>query len=413
MAIVVQKFGGSSVATAEKIKRAAARAVSAKRQGHRVVVVVSARGDLTDELIALAEEITDRPSAREMDQLLATGEQQSIALMAMAIHALGEGAISFTGGQAGLVTDSSHTKARIQSISATRMNQEFGAGNVVIVAGFQGIDARQNVTTLGRGGSDTTAVALAAGLKIAGEQDVVCEIYTDVDGVYTADPRIVSDASKLDVISYDEMLELASLGAGVMHSRAVEFGKKYDIPIHVRSSLNDHEGTTITKEVPSMEGIVVRGAALNKELVKVTIRGVPDRPGVAAEVFHTIATANVVVDDIIQNISQAGQTDLSFTVGRTDARAIREAAERVVGELGAKGVEIDEGIAKVSIVGVGMRSHTGVAEKMFRALADAKVNIQMISTSEIKISCIIGRANAEDALRAVHGAFDLNAVSST
>jgi len=408
MGIVVQKFGGTSVADAAKIKRAAARAVAARRRGNQVVVVVSARGDLTDELIGLAREITARPSAREMDQLLATGEQQSIALMAMAIHAEGQGAISFTGGQVGLVTDSVHTKARIQGIDVACMKAEFEAGNIVIVAGFQGVDAHQNITTLGRGGSDTTAVALAAGLKMAGEADVVCEIYTDVDGVFTADPRVVGDARKLDVVSYEEMLELASLGAGVMHSRAVEFGKKYDIPIHVRSSFGQAPGTLITKEVESMEGIVVRGAALNTHLAKVTIRGVPDRPGIAAGVFGRIAEADIVVDDIIQNISLEGQTDLSFTVAQTDADAVRDVGNKLVAELGAKGVEIEDSVAKVSIVGVGMRSHTGVAGKMFRALADAKVNIQMISTSEIKVSCIIDRDQADAALRAVHAGFRLD-----
>ena len=407
MAIVVQKFGGSSVADAARVKRAAGRAIAAKRQGHQVVVVVSARGDTTDELIDLAHEITDRPSAREMDQLLATGEQISIALMAMAIHSMGEGAISFTGGQVGLVTDNVHTKARIQRIDVERLRREFQKGYIVIVAGFQGVDAEQNITTLGRGGSDTTAVALAAGLKLAGEKDIVCEIYTDVDGVYTADPRVVPDAVKLEVISYEEMLELASLGAGVMHSRAVEFGQKYDIPIHVRSSFNDVEGTMITKESESMERIVVRGAALNKNLAKVTIRGVPDRPGIAAEMFHAIASANIVVDDIIQNISSDGRTDVSFTVAQTEADAVSEVAARLVKELPAGGFEIDKNVAKVSIVGVGMRSHTGVAEKMFKALAEAKINIQMISTSEIKISCIIGRERGDDALREVHRAFEL------
>ena len=411
MTIVVQKFGGSSVATAEKIRRAAARAIAARKQGNNVAVVVSARGDTTDELIDLAHEITDRPSAREMDQLLATGEQQSIALMAMAIHAQGCGAISFTGAQVGMVTDSVHSKARIQSISATRMHQEFQAGNIVIVAGFQGVDANQNITTLGRGGSDTTAVALAAGLKLQG-YEVVCEIYTDVDGVYTADPRVVPDARKLQTISYDEMLELASLGAGVMHSRSIEFGSKYDIPIHVRSSLNDSTGTMIIKEAESMENIVVRGAALNRQLAKVTIRGVPDRPGIAAEVFHAIAKAKIVVDDIIQNQSSAGHTDLSFTAAETDTQAIGDVGKALVKDLGAKGVEIDSNIAKVSIVGVGMRSHTGVAETMFRALADARINIQMISTSEIKVSCIIGRQDSEQALRAVHAAFKLDTVQS-
>lgn len=410
MAIVIQKFGGTSVATADKIRRAAGRAVDATKQGNDVVVVVSARGKMTDELVALAEEITPTPAAREMDQLLATGEQQSIALMAMAIHALGRGAISFTGGQAGLVTDSVHAKARIQRISATRMREEFAAGNIVIVAGFQGVDENHNVTTLGRGGSDTTAVALAAGLKLEGE-DVACEIYTDVDGVYTADPRVVPEASKLDRISYDEMLELASLGAGVMHSRAIEFGSKYDIPIRVRSSQNETEGTLITKEAEGMEDIVVRGAALNRDLAKVTLRDVPDRPGIAAEVFQTIAAENIVVDDIIQNQSKEGHTDLSFTVAGADVAGVEALRQRLADELGAGHVEIDDHIAKVSVVGVGMRSHTGVAQKMFRALADAKVNIQMISTSEIKVSCIIGQEEGDVALRAVHAAFELDKVT--
>jgi aspartate kinase len=407
MATVVQKFGGSSVATAEKIKRAARRAIAARNKGNHVVVVVSARGDTTDELIELAKEITDRPSAREMDQLLATGEQISIALMAMAIHAEGCGAISFTGSQVGLVTDSVHTKARIKSVDCQRMKKEFAKGNIVIVAGFQGVDANANVTTLGRGGSDTTAVALAAALKLCGGEEIVCEIYTDVDGVYTADPRKVPEARKLAVISYEEMLELASLGAGVMHSRSIEFGKKYDIAIHVRSSFSEAEGTLITKEVKSMEGIVVRGAAMTRDLAKVTLRAVPDRPGAAAEIFHKIAAANIVVDDIIQNISREGQTDLSFTVALADIEDVIDVANGLAKELGAGAVEIDKNISKVSIVGVGMRSHTGVAQKMFKALADGKINIQMITTSEIKISCIISRDHAEQALRVVHAAFEL------
>ena len=326
----------------------------------------------------------------------------------MAIHAMGHGAISFTGGQVGLVTDSVHTKARIQKVDVERLKEQFAQGKIVIVAGFQGVDAHQNITTLGRGGSDTTAVALAAAMKMAGEKEIVCEIYTDVDGVYTADPRKVPTARKLDVISYEEMLELASLGAGVMHSRAVEFGKKFDIPIHVRSSLNDSKGTMITKEAASMEGIVVRGAALTRELAKVTIRAVPDTPGVAAKIFHEIAAANIVVDDIIQNISSDGQTDLSFTVAETDADDVADVAHRLAKEIGAGAVEFDKNISKVSIVGVGMRSHTGVAEKMFKALANARINIQMITTSEIKISCIIRRQDAEASLKAVHDAFQLN-----
>ena len=402
MGIVVMKFGGTSVATADLIRRAAARAIRAKAEGQDVVVVVSARGQTTDELIDLALEITDRPNPRELDQLVSTGEQISIALVAMAIHAAGHGAISFTGGQVGLVTDSVHTKARIRSIDAGRIRREFRKGHIVIVAGFQGVDAEQNITTLGRGGSDTTAVALAAALHAD-----LCEIYTDVQGVYTADPRIVPNARKLRTIACDEMLELASLGAGVMHSRAVEFGKKYHIPILVRSSLTESPGTMILEEVKSMEQITVRGAALSKDLAKVTIRGVPDKPGVAAHIFHAIAAANVVVDDIIQNVSRDGTTDVTFTVAVGDLPNTVDVSRKLLGEVGAQEVLTDDKVSKVSVVGIGMRTHTGVAETMFRALADARVNIQMISTSEIKISCIIGRESAEKALRVVHDAFKL------
>jgi len=408
MAIVVQKFGGTSVATADLIRRAAGRAIRAKQAGNNVAVVVSARGRTTDELLDLAYEITDRPNPRELDQLVSTGEQISIALVAMAIHAAGHGAISFTGGQVGLVTEPVHTKARIRRVNAQRIHDEFAKGNIVIVAGFQGVDANQNITTLGRGGSDTTAVALAAAL----EADA-CEIYTDVDGVFTADPRLVPTARKLDEITYDEMLELASLGAGVMHSRAVEFGKKYHIPIHVRSSLTENPGTMIVEEVSRMEAITVRGAALVRDLAKVTIRDVPDQPGVAARIFHAIAASNVVVDDIIQNVSHEGAADVSFTVAKEELAAAMDTTRKIAGELGAAGVVADDKISKVSVVGIGMRSHTGVAERMFKALADAGVNIQMISTSEIKISCIIDRASADKALRVTHDAFDLGAADKT
>jgi len=404
MAIVVQKFGGTSVATADLIRRAAGRAIRAKQAGNSVAVVVSARGQTTDELLDLAHEITDRPNPRELDQLVSTGEQISIALVAMAIHAAGHGAISFTGGQVGLVTDAVHTKARIQHVNAQRIHDEFAKGNIVIIAGFQGVDANQNVTTLGRGGSDTTAVALAAALKAD-----VCEIYTDVDGVFTADPRLVPTARKLDEITYDEMLELASLGAGVLHSRAVEFGKKYHIPIHVRSSLTENPGTMIVEEVSRMETITVRGAALVRDLAKVTIRGVPDQPGVAARIFHAIAAANVVVDDIIQNVSRQGAADVSFTVAKDELATAMDTSRRIAQELGAGDVVADDKVSKVSVVGIGMRSHTGVAQRMFKALAEAGVNIQMISTSEIKISCIIDRGSADNALRVVHDAFGLGA----
>ncbi len=402
MAIVVQKFGGTSVATPDLVRRAAGRAIRATQGGHSVVVVVSARGQTTDELLDLAYEVTDRPNPRELDQLVSTGEQISIALVAMAIHAAGHGAISFTGGQVGLVTDTVHTKARIQHVNAQRIHDEFAKGNIVIVAGFQGVDANQNVTTLGRGGSDTTAVALAAALKAD-----VCEIYTDIDGVFTADPRLVPTARKLNEITYEEMLELASLGAGVLHSRAVEFGKKYHIPIHIRSSLTENPGTMIVEEVSRMETITVRGAALVRDLAKVTIRGVPDQPGVAARIFHAIAAANVVVDDIIQNISREGAADVSFTVVKDELATAMDTSRRIAQELGAGDVVADDKVSKVSVVGIGMRTHTGIAQRMFKALADAGVNIQTISTSEIKISCIIDRGSADKALRVVHDAFGL------
>ncbi|MDP6380457.1 MAG: aspartate kinase, partial [Phycisphaerae bacterium] len=358
--MVVMKFGGTSVETADRIRAAANRAIDSKLKGNNVVVVVSARGDTTDELLRLASEITDSPSAREVDQLLSTGEQISIALLAMAINAAGYGAISFTGGQVGLITDSAHTRARIRNINAERMLHEFEVGNIVIVAGFQGVNERMDITTLGRGGSDTTAAALAAALDAD-----VCEIYTDVDGVYTADPRLVPEAIKIDKICYDEMLELASLGAGVVHSRAVEYGKKYGVPIHIRSSFTDAPGTLIEEEVEGMEDITVRGAALTRDLAKITLRAVPDRPGIAAHIFQAIAARNIVVDDIIQNVGEGGHAAISFTISSDDLKrtviAMREISDRV----GAGEVSADDAVSKVSIVGVGMRSHTGVAQKMF------------------------------------------------
>lgn len=404
MGLVVQKFGGTSVANAERIHRAARRAIRAKLDGNRVVVVVSAMGQTTDELVDLANQVSTHPPKREMDMLLTTGEQISIALMAMAIDAAGHEAISFTGGQVGLVTDESHSKARIKKIDADRIHEQLNAGKVVIVAGFQGITEDGAITTLGRGGSDTTAVALAAALK-ADE----CEIYTDVDGVYTTDPRIVPQARKIDRISYDEMLELASLGAGVMHSRAIEFGKKYDVPIHVRSSLTDAGGTMIVTETPEMEGIVVRGATLKKDLARVVMIGVPSKPGIAARIFARIAKHNIVVDDIIQNVYQdTNVANIGFTTTAADAAEAQAVCQEIGKELGFKKVDLDEHVAKVSIVGIGMKTHTGVAAKMFSALADAKVNIGNISTSEIVISCIVERADADRALKAVHAAFDLD-----
>ncbi|MEK7290180.1 MAG: aspartate kinase [Planctomycetota bacterium] len=405
MGLIVQKFGGTSVANAERIKAAAKRIVETYKAGNKVIVVVSARGQTTDELIDLAYEIMDNPSTREMDMLMSTGEQISIALVAMAIHAMGYPAVSFTGGQVGIVTDSSHTKARIKNINTQRMQKELDKGTIIIVAGFQGIDANENITTLGRGGSDTTAVALAAIMKADR-----CEIFTDVDGIYTADPRKVPHARKLDKVSYDEILELASLGAQVMHSRSIEFAKKYNVPLYVRSSFNTNEGTLICKEVGEMENIVVSGVAISKDDAKITIRAIPDVPGQAAKIFHEIAGKDINVDMIIQNASIEGRADVTFTVPRIDLRLALETAEKIRKDLNAREVLHDSKIAKLSAVGIGMRSHCGVAEKMFSALAKEKINIQMISTSEIKISCVIDEAHADRALRTIHTAFGLDKV---
>ncbi|UCG33000.1 MAG: aspartate kinase [Phycisphaerales bacterium] len=404
MSLVVQKFGGTSVATAEQIHRAARRAIREKLAGRRVVTVVSAMGDTTDRLIRLAREICDAPPRRELDMLVTTGEQVSIALMAMAIHAAGHEAISLTAAQVGLVTDSAHTKARIHSISAERINRELDAGRIVIVAGFQGIDPAGEITALGRGASDTTAVALAAVLDAE-----VCEIYTDVDGVYTADPRLVPEAHKIDRISYDEMLELASLGAVVVHSRGIEFGTKYQVPIHVRSSMTDSKGTMIVPETPGMEDIVVRGVTLRRDLARILINNVPNRPGLAFEIFDRIAQHHIVVDDIIQNVVNGGsEVDIDFTVELDDASETKAVCEKLASEMNVGTVVADDQVSKVSIVGVGMRSHTGVAARMFRALAAAGVNIENISTSEIVISVIVRREDGEKALRALHSAFELD-----
>jgi aspartate kinase len=412
MGLIVQKFGGTSVADAERIHRAARRAIATKEKGNQVVVVVSAMGDTTNDLVDLAKQVCSfggcekSPPKREMDQLLATGEQVTIALMAMAIHAQGHEAISFTGGQIGLVTDDAFTKARIQSINKQRILDQLEHGKIVIVAGFQGITPDGHFTTLGRGGSNATLVALGAQLKAD-----VCENYTDVDGIFTADPRICRNARKIDRISYDEMLELAGLGASVLQTRAVEFAKKYDVPIHVRNSQNDSEGTWIVAETPNMEHIVVSGAALKKDLTRVTVKNVPDRPGIAAKIFGDIASANIVVDDIIQNVMDDNTANISFTVEHGDLHDIKPVVERIVKELGGGSRAIYQGdLAKVSVVGVGMRVHTGVAQRMFKALADAKVNIQNITTSEIKISCIISKEDGPKALQTVHEAFELGKV---
>ncbi len=402
MALIVQKYGGSSVANAERIKRVARRVVQTKRKGHRVVVVVSALGDTTDDLLKLAGSITDRPSERELDMLLSTGEQMSVALLAMAIHKLGEKAISFTGPQVGIITDTIHTKARILDINTKRIEQALRRGNIVIVAGFQGKTINEEITTLGRGGSDLTAVALAKALRAKH-----CEIYTDVNGIFTADPRIVGGARKLDTISYDEILELASLGAKVMQSRSVEVGKKFNVPIWVRSSMNQAEGTLITKETKKMEEVMVSGAALNEDEAKITIFKVPDRPGVAARIFQVIADHQVNVDMIIQNKTETKTTDISFTVFKSELKRAMEAIKKAARLVHAGHVACDQNIAKVSIVGIGMRSHTGVASKMFGVLARHKINIQMISTSEIKISCVVDGKKGKQALRFLHREFGL------
>ena len=403
MKIIVQKFGGTSVADAEKIRRATRRVIDAAKKGFAVIVVASARGKQTDELIADALELNPNPPERELDQLLSTGEIQTVSLFAMALDAAGYDAISFTGSQIRMITDSVHTKARIKSIDGDRIRQELNRGRIVLVAGFQGIDENGNITTLGRGGSDTSAVALAAAL---GAKE--CEIYTDVDGIHTTDPRIFKDAAKMDVISYDEMLELSSLGAGVMHTRAVEFGKKYDVKIHVRSSTEEKEGTIITHEVPQMEDVVVSGATIQPHMAKIDLVGVDNKPGNAAKVFAALARAKVVVSDIVQTEVSAEKANLSFIIAASDLPPAKEAAEQIKDEVNCQSIFLRDDISEVSVVGVGMRTHYGVAEKMFTALAEAKVNIESITTSEIRISCVVSKNQAEEALRAVSAAFELD-----
>lgn len=403
MALIVQKFGGTSVGDVDRIRKVAQRVKATYDAGNQVVVVVSARGGVTNELIARARALHAEPDDREMDMLLSVGEQETIALTAIALHSLGVPAVSRTGSQAGILTDVAHTRARITSISGGDIAGQLAAGKVVIVAGFQGRTEDGQITTLGRGGSDLSAVAIAAALNAD-----LCQIYTDVDGVYTADPRVVPLARKIREISYEEMLELASAGSKVMQARAVEFAQKYDVKFEVRSSFNDLPGTIVKAEVPSMEDVVVSGVALDKNQAKLTFSDVPDKPGTAATIFGEMGRSNVVVDMIIQNIGRGGRANLSFTVSKDDLERARRAGEAAINTLGGGSLSSASDVAKLSVVGVGMRSHTGVAAIFFKALAEAGANIQLIATSEIKISVAMDPTRADDAARAVHSAFGLD-----
>ncbi|MCK4994227.1 MAG: aspartate kinase [Candidatus Omnitrophica bacterium] len=402
--IIVQKYGGTSVANPDRIKSVAKRVVSTKKKGYNVIVVVSALGDTTDKLIELSKQITDAPSDREYDMLVSTGEQVSVALLAMAIHKLGYEAISFTGAQVGIITDTSFSKAKLINVDGKKIKQQLSKGKIVIVAGFQGITENHEITTLGRGGSNLTAVALSKALG-----GCMCEMNTDVEGVFTADPRLVPNAQKLNFLSYDEMLEMSSLGSQVLQARSVIFAKKFNVPIHVRSSFSKAEGTIILKEAkPMWEGVVISGVTLDKKEAKMTICDVPDRPGIAAKIFKILADAQINVDMIIQNISRTRRTDISFTVPKVQLQKSLKTAREIVKKIKAEKVTFDEDIAKVSIVGVGMKSHPGVAAKMFEIMADKKINIEMISTSEISISCVIAKKKAESAVKALHTAFGLD-----
>jgi len=402
MALIVQKFGGTSVANVDRIKHVAGLVARSRQAGETVLVVLSAMSGETDRLMKLAHEVADCPDEREMDMLLSTGERVTIALLAMALRSMGFEARSYTGRQVGIITDSTHTKARIERIATDRIQHALDKGIIPVVAGFQGINEQNDVTTLGRGGSDLTAVALAAALKADR-----CIIYTDVDGVYTADPNVVPAARRLDKVSYEEMLELASLGAKVLQSRSVEFAAKYGVSVVVKSTFAEGSGTLVTKEDRDMEQVVVSGVTGDRNQAKVTFIGVPDKPGIAARIFGAIGAANILVDMIIQNVSQGDLTDLSFTIPRADLPKAVDLANRIAKDIGAKSVEVKDQIAKVSLVGVGMRSHSGVAARMFETLAHAGINIMMISTSEIKISCVIEEKSMEQAIRALHQAFGL------
>ncbi len=405
MALIVQKYGGTSVGSPERIRNVAARLMATQAQGHRVVAVVSAMGGVTNRLIELASEVTagSKTTEREMDVLLATGEQTSIALTAMAINSMGGSACSLTGAQAGISTDGVHTKARIANITPERIHELLDGGQIVVVAGFQGMTVDGSITTLGRGGSDLTAIALAAALKAD-----LCQIFTDVDGVYTCDPRVVKEARKIDEISYDELLEMASSGSKVMQSRSVEFAKKFGVIFEVRSSLNNNPGTLVKEENMSMEAVVIRGVSLERDQAKITISGVHDIPGIAAKIFQPISQANIVVDMIVQNVSRTGIADISFTLTKAELGKAREALEPLIAEFGGGAkLEAEDGIAKLSVVGIGMRSHSGVASQMFQALAEAGINIQMISTSEIKTAVILAEDRIDQAANVVHQAFGL------
>jgi aspartate kinase len=402
MALIVTKFGGTSVGTTDRIRAVAQRLIARRQAGDSVVAVLSAMGHVTDELVELARELCDDPPEREMDMLLSTGEQVSIALLAMAIHSLGYEAISFTGPQVGIVTDSVHSKAKITAVRAERVNEALSQGKIVIVAGFQGTTADGQITTLGRGGSDTTAVAIAAGVGAD-----ICEIYTDVDGVYTADPRVVPEARKIDAISYEEMLEMAASGAGVLQMRSVEFARNHGVIIHCRSSFTDAPGTIIKEADDTMEQAIISGVTHDTSEAKLTLRDVPDHPGVAATVFSRLAENHVNVDMIIQNVSEEGTTDISFTAPKDDLVRAKRVLESLVSDLGAREWSVDEDVAKVSLVGAGMRTHPGIAARMFQTLADAAVNIDLISTSPIRISCVISADQVTTAVQSLHVAFGL------
>ena len=403
MARIVQKYGGTSVENTDRIRKVAERILRTQKEGNEVAAVISAMGGVTDALLSKARHVSSDPPVRELDMLLATGEQESVALVAMAIWELGGKAISFSGGQAGFVTDENHSRARIANIKPDRVNDYLKEGFCVIVAGFQGHNSIGDVTTMGRGGSDLSAIALAAALKAD-----VCQILTDVDGVYTCDPRVVPDARKIDEICYDEMLEMASSGSKVMQARSVEFAKKYNVVFEVRNSMNPNPGTTVSEEKPYMESIVVRGVSLERDQAKITVRHVPDEPGYAARIFNAVAEAEITIDMIVQNVSESGLTDISFTLNEVDLGKANKALAPVIKEMNDE-VEIlaEAGIAKVSAVGIGMRSHSGVAARMFSALAAANINIRMISTSEIKTAAIVDEAAADDAARAVHAEFHI------